>query len=90
MNKLVTHYRNSTQLKREDLTKAEKDEIITTLNLLKKCESLGPQEQEEEFMTMCFNYGLDDDQTKAAKEIFLGIEPSEPWERSICNTEFDF
>lgn len=83
MNKLVTHYRNSTQLKKEDLTKAEKEEIISTLTLLKKCESLEPEEREEEFMTMCFNFGLDDDQTKAAKEIFLCIEPSEIWEKSI-------
>jgi len=87
MNKLVTHYRNSTQLKKEDLTKKEKEEIISTLNLLKKCESLGPEEREEEFMTMCFNYGLDDDQTKAAKEIFLGIEPSEDWEKNILALE---
>jgi hypothetical protein len=84
MNKLITHYRNSTQLRKEDLTKAEKAEIISTLNLVKKCESLGPEQREEEFMTMCFNYGLDDDQSRAAKEIFLGIEPSEIWEKSIC------
>jgi hypothetical protein len=83
MNQLVTHYRNSTQLKKEDLTKAEKEEIISTLNLVKKCESLGPEEREGEFMTMCFNYGLDDDQTRAAQEIFLGVEPSEAWEKSI-------
>jgi len=87
MNKLVTHYRNSTQLKKEDLSKAEKQEIISTLNLLKKCESLAPEEREEEFDTICFNFGLDDDQTKAAKEIFLGIEPSEIWEKNILALE---
>eukprot|EP00026_Physarum_polycephalum_P007821 Phypoly_transcript_07889.p1 GENE.Phypoly_transcript_07889~~Phypoly_transcript_07889.p1 ORF type:complete len:439 (-),score=94.07 Phypoly_transcript_07889:62-1378(-) len=87
MNKLVTHYRNSTQLKKEDLTQEEKEEIISTLNLVKKCESLEPEEREDEFMTMCFNYGLDDDQTRAAKEIFLGIEPSEIWEKNILALE---
>ena len=83
MNKLVTHYRNSIQLKKEDLSKAEKEEIISTLNLLKRCESLGPEKKEEAFMTMCFNYGLDDGQAEAAKEIFLNIVPAEVWEKSI-------
>lgn len=82
MNKLLTHYLSSIKLAKEDLSSAEKEEIISTLKVLKRSDSTD-EEKEQEFTTMCFNSGMDDAEVEAAKAVFLYTENAEVWEKSI-------
>lgn len=82
MNKLLKHYLSSVKLAKEDLTPTEKEEIISTIKVLNRRNSTA-EEREREFTTMCFNYGMDDDEVDAAKAVFLYTEDAEAWERSI-------
>lgn len=68
-----------------DFTLEEKEEILSTLRVLKKNTSF--QEKEEEFSTMCMKAGMNEEAVAEAKKVFLYTEAAEAWEKNILALE---
>jgi len=92
MDKFITLHLNSSREERPmneedvlDFTHEEKEEILSTLRVLKKTSAF--EEREQEFTTMCFNAGLDETRIQEAKKVFLYTEDAEAWEKNILALE---
>jgi len=68
-----------------DFTPEEKEEILSTLRVLKKDTSF--EAKEEEFSTLCFKPGMSEDKVEEAKMMFLYTEDAEIWEKNILALE---